>query len=362
MKRKTNYPYLLVFIALFGLMSIPKSTAERLQGATIASFSPLFAQVSDWRFFWGSSDGSGQNVNEDILLLQLKNQLLQNEVSSLKEIVQQNTHSKKLFSLEINSIPAKVIYRSPASWNSSLWINVGEAENAEAGKVVIAKNSPVLVGTSVVGVVDYVGKHQSRVRLITDSGLTPAVRVLRGNVHHLLIADTLTNLIEMINAQEDLFDEQEKQKHLITVLDKAKNEMNQGDQFWYLAKGELHGSSQPLWRTNGQLLKGIGFNYDFADAEGPARDLRSGKPMEGTMPPMPIIQIRDLLVTTGMDGVFPPNLPVAEVTSVSLLKEGDYYYELEAKPTAGNLDELSLVFVIPPAEYNDREKPLPIGW
>jgi cell shape-determining protein MreC len=56
-----------------------------------------------------------------------------------------------------------------------------------------------------------------------------------------------------------------------------------------------------------------------------------------------------------MDGVFPPNLPIAEVTSVKMLKEGDYFYELEAKPVAGHLNELSLLFVIAPSEYDDQE-------
>jgi rod shape-determining protein MreC len=49
-----------------------------------------------------------------------------------------------------------------------------------------------------------------------------------------------------------------------------------------------------------------------------------------------------------LDGVFPPGLDVATITKIHPLKEGDYYYELEAKPTAGNMYNLSYVFVIPP--------------
>ena len=44
----------------------------------------------------------------------------------------------------------------------------------------------------------------------------------------------------------------------------------------YLAKGELLGTSLPIWRGCSHLLKGVGFNYDFADEEGPLLELKQG--------------------------------------------------------------------------------------
>ena len=70
-----------------------------------------------------------------------------------------------------------------------------------------------------------------------------------------------------------------------------------------MAKGELHGSSKPLWRGYSQVLKGIGFNYDYADAYGPARDLRTGKTTANS-PGISLLRVNDLLMTTGMDGIF----------------------------------------------------------
>lgn len=198
--------------------------------------------------------------------------------------------------MQLKAVPAKIIYRSPAFWDQCCWINVGEQTNEALGIAIVSKNSPVVVGDSIVGVVDEVGPQQSRVRLLTDSELTPSVRVLR-------------------NGQ-------------------------------YLAKGEIHGSGRPLWRGKSGLLKGIGFNYDFDDEEGPGRDLRTGKASKSDRE-IPLIHPRDLLVTTGMDGVFPPNFRVAEVVEVYPLEEGDYSYEIEAKPSAGNLDDLTRVFVLP---------------
>lgn len=238
---------------------------------------------------------------EKLQKLELENKLLYAELVQLRELVD-NTEIIKISS---QAVPARVIFRSPTTWQSSLWVNMGYKDNNPNGPPIIAKNSPVLVGSSIIGVIDYAGPHQSRVRLITDSGLTPSVRVLR-----------LENNSER-----------------------------------YLAKGELHGAGKPLWRTNGELLKGIGFNYDFADEKGPAMDLRTDD----------IIKVNDLLVTTGMDGVFPPGFSVARVTKLYPLKEGDYFYEIEALPTAGQLQDISLVFILAPLGYDSLDQQKPIG-
>jgi cell shape-determining protein MreC len=206
---------------------------------------------------------------------------------------------------QLKAVPAKIICRSPAHWDQSCWINVGTDTNESLGIVVVAKNSPVVVGDAIVGVVEEVGAKQSRIRLLTDASLPISVRALR----------RAPDGTEML-----------------------------------LAKGEVYGSGQPLWRGQRHLLSGVGFNYDFEDDEGPARDLRTGKvagaPKEAQN--IALIQEGDLLVTTGMDGVFPPNFPVAEVVRVHPLGEGDYSYAIDAVPSAGNFDDLSHVFVLPP--------------
>ena len=115
----------------------------------------------------------------------------------------------------------------------------------------------------------------------------------------------------------------------------------------YLAKGEIFGSSSPLWRSRSPILKGIGFNYDFADEEGPARDLRTGEPYgrkgkKNLSPCLPRGHSGD----NGLDGVFPAGYRVAMVSKVHMLKEGASSYEIEAVATAGNLDEIpALSFV-----------------
>jgi rod shape-determining protein MreC len=229
---------------------------------------------------WYLSTSKEISKEEKLSRLRIENRLLRSELESLQNGLSVAPMPSD-FPLKV--VPARVIMRSPTSWSSTIWISLKSDTDR-----VIQKNSPVLAGTSLVGVVEEVGAHSARVRLITDTHLIPSVRA------------------------------------------KRKSSL--------LAKGELYGASEPLWRAPGGLLTGVGFNYDFPDDEGPARDLRTGA----------IIAVDDLLVTTGMDGVFPPDLEVARVVHVSPLSEGSTTYDITAKPTAENLLNLELVFVIQP--------------
>ena len=96
-------------------------------------------------------------------------------------------------------------------------------------------------------------------------------------------------------------------------------------------------------------MKGLGFNYDFSDNEGPARDLRTGEIVgSSSKKQVALLKEGDLLITSGLDGIFPAGLEVAVVSKVHCLKEGASSYELEAKAIAENFNELSSVFVLPP--------------
>lgn len=342
MRQRSTRSYFSIALFLVCLLSLPQSVADGWRAHVAALFGPSWNWMNTLAI---TSQPLGNPTlktalsrnnrrvvtpRDEIQRLQLENRQLQQQLAQIKAVlfeeqsIQQATQTyaetqdlpeelkaaqqrrrKELLRLlqdRLASLPARVIYRSPGEWNSTLWLNIGDADNKAVDRLVVAKNSPVVLGESLVGVIDLVNAHQSRVRLITDSSLVPAVRAMR--------------------------------------------------QGRLLAKGELHGSSLPLWRHEGRVLAGIGFNYDFADAEGPARDLRNGRPAgEPDGDELALIQVGDLLVTSGLDGVFPPGLHVAEVSSMQPLREGDYFYELSAKPTAGDLDALSLLYVLPPVGF-----------
>ncbi len=382
MRRKSSGSLLVLMAAILGLMFIPKEYSESLSGFSAATLSPI------WSIFQGSTNKSDSiyKVDEQVQRLQLENQLLSHEVNRLQDmfheehtlysqlcdallIMPATPESKKLserhceqmqkvFDLQLQALPARVIYRPPGSWNSFFWINVGNADNKDLEKDVISKNSPVVVGASAIGVIDYVGTNQSRVRLLTDSGINPSVRALRGGGQSRMLAEQTERLLEALATRHDLYPDDKKRSELAAQLLAFREALAKDAASWFLAKGEIKGSKRVLWRTHQYVLQGTGFNYDHSDEEGGARDLRTGKPQDrdSKAPTVPILRINDLLVTTGMDGVFPPGLRVGTVTKIQPLKEGDSFYEIEAKPTAGNFDDISLVFVLPPWGYNAFDK------
>lgn len=284
---------ILLFASLFCILCVGKFWGDTLRGETIGTLSPCWRGVGAMKELFGSKRGSKG---------------------------------------------AKVIYRTPSLWNSVLWIDRGVGD--------VELHSPVMKGSSLIGVVDYVGKRQSRVRLITDSSLSVAVRVSRGADPCRKVVEDVEQLIgdlQTFGREEFLGINQDSLK----ALKALKEAYSQVGERRLLAKGELHGSSSPLWKRRGQLLKGVGFNMDFADKEGPAKDLRSGD----------IIGYSDLLVTSGLDGLFPEGLIVGVVTHIDLLEEGDYYYTIEAKPSSGNLDDLAYVELLDPLGFDPQDLP-----
>ncbi|PJD95128.1 MAG: rod shape-determining protein MreC [Parachlamydia sp.] len=363
-------------------MSIPQQGAEKLRGTAASFLAPSWKNIAQSRIWLASlfskdffHKQAGQEfLTEQIQSLQLENQLLHLEINRLK-LIEHHLGAKSTGvvpehtspdSIEFQGISAKVIFRSPSSWHNSLWLDVGEEKNKELGFAYVAKNSPVTLGTSVLGIIDYVGKKQSRVKLISDPGLSPAVRVHRGSCQKRFLLAHIEHMLDSLRTP--LLKDPQLQAEFKSHLENFKEKVKQEDaSHLVLAKGELKGCCRSSWRSQIPLLRGVGFNYDFADNEGPARDLRTGIPenlplaQKASFVAPPLVKVGDLLVTTGMDGLFPEGLNVAKITYIHPLKEGDYYYELDALPTVENMDDLSIVFILPPLGYNQIDLPAPIG-
>ena len=282
------------------------------------------------------------------------------EKKSISFYKRRKAAAEKQLELELFSLSAEVIYRDPSEWNSTFWINIGEAENDKLEKKIVAIGSPILKGPYLIGMIEFVGKHKSRVRLLTDASLIPSVRVARGGEGNRELARLVNQVLHQLALRD------EPQETLI-VLGRLLESLEEEAPERFLAKGELMGSSSPLWRGRSDILKGIGFNYDFEDEEGPSLELRSGKPLDqlSNETYISLIDVGDLLVTTGMDGVFPKDIPVAHVTKIAPLKEGSPSFEIEARLCAGKLDTLLDVTVLPPLPMNEEPlskhavKPLP---
>lgn len=359
-RRIASYPYFVLGIFLFCWISLPRTASDPLRSFAVASFSPI------WKG-WGRlfQDRGSAESGKEIARLQWENQNLRARIESAQEWV--HFESQKGDQLEVLkafskrraaqlrsklesllfSFPAEVVYRDPSSWSSSLWVYAGEEDNRALGRKVISKNSPVVSMGALVGVVDYVGEKQSRVRLITDSGLCPAVRAVRGGMQNRELGQILSGLLSRLEARDDLFADSEEKRAVLGRLESLQSKIEPATEESYLAKGELHGSSAPFWRSRGLMLSGVGFNYDYADEEGPARDLRTGRSVGSNLPAQPILKAGDLLVTSGLDGVFPAGLLAGTVSWIAPLKEGSYAYEIEVRPAAHCMNDLRTLFILP---------------
>lgn len=355
MKHKNIIPLLLpVLLALF-FLSLPHSLNTTFRDKASLFFSSVFRLMHKSQKIEPLKERreafeaylSGQKKLHDIYLAQGQ--------SLVKKLAQTGTaHTTKL-------AVGHVLYRSVHTWNSSLWIDLGEDDNVLGQPALVGKSSPVLSGDTVVGVIDFVGKKTSLVRLIGDSGLTPSVRVARGGIENKALHNHIEELTQFLTSKTASFKKPEEQKAFLFLLQELAKNFPQDKETHFLAKGELQGHSEPLWRSPGQMLRGVGFNYDFSDDHGPSRDLRTGEPIDpeneySKREKMPLLQVGDLLVTSGLDGIFPEGLKIATVHSIQPLREGAYSYELLAKPTDDLLD-LQTVFVLPPLYCNPNDAP-----
>ncbi len=233
---------------------------------------------------------------------------------------------------------APVVMRSETSWNSFLWIYPQEEELA-----LMQINCPVVSGRALIGIIDYKGKKNCRVRLITDPDLHVAVRAVRGDNSY---SNQIESIQALIEAKPDLLEKPEHGKALDKLLTLLKTK-TAGEKPLHLAKGEISGLTQ---NSEGHpLLRGEGFQYDFGDLHGASSDLRSSKTA--------LILPHDLLVTSGLDGIFPEGLAVGEVDTVFPLMEGATSYQILIRPALDPRSSPKWVAVLPKNCMQEENEP-----
>lgn len=233
---------------------------------------------------------------------------------------------------------APVVMRSETAWNSFLWIYPQEKDLEH-----IQINCPVIAGKALLGIIDYKGLKNCRVRLITDPDLHIAVRAMRGKSAY---STQIESIQSLVHASPDILEKAEHSKaldKLLTILKTKTDECTPQ----YLAKGEISGLTQD---SEGRpLLRGEGFQYDFRDLHGASIDLRSSK--------TPLILPQDILITSGLDGIFPEGLFVGQVDSVSPLMEGATSYQILARPTIDPRSSPKWVGILAKNPIQDEDDP-----
>ncbi len=152
MRRSRSKPFLYLIAALLLVIVFPKPASISMRGVFMSMMAPLWYFVTP----------TPTEESEEKLRLQAENQLLHNELEYWQELYQQehNLNSQlahlheldyegqklqemeQLLKPQLEAIPARVIFRSPNSWSSSLWINVGARDNEQLGKNSDYKEKP----------------------------------------------------------------------------------------------------------------------------------------------------------------------------------------------------------------------------
>lgn len=235
---------------------------------------------------------------------------------------------------------ATVIFQANTPWSNTVWIDIGK--QTEALPFRIEKNCPVVVRDSLVGLVDFVGKKASRVRLLSDPSVRPAVRVVRDDHETRHLSSAVFAIQRAVAQNPALLPKPEFSTALARLLDCLLQSLPEPHAL-HLAKGELQGAEYP---SSPGILRGVGFNYDFEDELGTRRDLRTG---QRSIQDQKILLIKpgDLLETSGLDGVFPRGLRVATVASVAPLEEGAISYRILASADCAEFPHFDHLTVLP---------------
>lgn len=249
-------------------------------------------------------------------------------------------YSARVIREKYASIVAQVSFQTSTPWTHVIWIDKGSKTPDLPFQ--LRQNAPVLVGSTLVGIVDFVGAHSSRIRLISDPSIHPAARVVRGGYMPRQAIFMARELQKMVQKNPSMMANEALAQKLSALLD-ILVENTQQETSLRLAKGELQGCESP---SNPFILRGIGFNYNSSDDEGPKRDLRSGQ-SEGGNDQIPLIKPGDILETSGLDGLFPKGLELAVVTKVFPLEEGAISYTILAKSLAPDFSGMEYVTIIP---------------
>jgi cell shape-determining protein MreC len=254
--------------------------------------------------------------------IEAENYLIREQLKEVQEILflEQEGFFASLAN-EKGVVHAKVVYRDPHIWGSFLWVNKGSKANHKMNKEIIQKNSPVLMGNKLVGIVEEVLPSRSKIRLITDEALRIAVCSYRGKSQDREIESSLLLLEQLVEHEDPLFAAMQSYR-------KSRSEMKESG---YITRGEIFGASLPLWKTHQMFLKGRGFH----SVENPYKH----DPQ--------LFCLGDLLFTSGMDGLFPEGLFVGTIHSISPLTEGAYHYQIEAMPALANLRDVTYVTILP---------------
>lgn len=172
---KSKFFWLLLLIIVVSLAVMNATAAQRsnitfLEKVIRDTYVPLQSGVSSFRNNWGGWTAvfsDKRQLQEQIKLLEAKNNQLSLDNQSLQEYKQESFRLRKMLNFDnanrenYDLLPAHLIARSPNNWYECITIDRGSRQGVEKGMPVISPNG-------LVGRVGSVSENSAQVSLITD--------------------------------------------------------------------------------------------------------------------------------------------------------------------------------------------------
>lgn len=349
--------YGFLFLTLLTLLLLPSVFLKKIQNNWVHSFNRVFSKTTKF-----------ESVAEDQVILE--NQILKSQITYIQEwifaqqkmddfileikkleknqglsLINQDAQKKRLkilgdyIALFGRYAIGTIIFKEPFSSSSFAWLNVGELYNQKIGNNLIQKNSPVVVGDILVGIVEEVFLRHSKIRMVTDPNLVVAVRAIRGKSQSREINRKAYDLLDTLELSQDFnWDQKETLKSLLAEL--HTNLEKEGQDRFY-AKGEVYGAEFSPFYSYDHTLIGDGFQMQVQSKS--SKFLQTPDGFKEV-----VIKRGDLLETTGLDGIFPKGLKVAIVTEIAPSKLGRLAYKIKAKSLIEKLQDIQYVQILPP--------------
>lgn len=184
--------------------------------------------------------------------------------------------------------------RDPGEWASFVWVQLPAEQSAKNWL-----ECPAIIGDCAVGLVDFVKGERCRVRLLSDAQVSLSV--------------TTPRALGSENQDDD------REKTCSPLI------------------GQVRGFGGALWCSSGTLLAGEGY------IPGPPKSALWAH-LQKT-PAKRQFAVGDLLVTSGLDGIFPTGLRVGVVTCVETAKlaETRYAFAIQSAVNLHQIDEICLL-------------------
>jgi rod shape-determining protein MreC len=248
--------------------------------------------------------------------LKLENTLLNNQLSSLKCLLQEKNRLLHISDTSANSLYkptseiaiAQILIKDLKPSSFTFWVDIGSNTCQFIGK-----GSPVCFGPYALGIIDYVGKRTSRVRLIADPKLQPSVTAIRGQAAR----SWMTDILDAFKADEKL--QKNTSQRAIQLI---QNELQSGALSEELENGYLTGQKR---HAGQELLRGEGFSKESS------------------------LQVGDRLITSGLDGMFPKGLIIGKIIEMTPPPPGALSYGVWIKPIYTK-KRPPYVYILPPME------------